>query len=536
MLHIEDIASAKENVRIYRLGGSPLLLEIIKRLEIEEIIDQACPCGKQNVSNGRAAIAMLLNRLLRPKALYKVEDWLAATGLHELLGHEAAAFNDDLLGRMLDSIAERREALWVGLIGRALQAYPDLMDSFTHYDVTSCYFEGEYADSTLAKRGYSRDHRSDTKQINIGLSVVGKSGLPLLYELLVGNTTDCKTPLEHFGKLKALLEKVNYTGKLVVVGDRAMFNRKLISAYLDKGIRFLGPWTPQEIRDIVLQVEQVELLTHPLTFQPELAEHDNLPSYYGVVRTLDFTHGGKTDSLTVLVLYSRGKAKLDHDRREDHLGRVEEGLRKLQSQLNLRRCKGKCYVQERINRLFAASPDARGLVTYQLTGRDGHLRLTFARDEEAIAQAVSVEGRYALVTNTALSADEILFHYKAQCKVEQRFSIFKGPLRVRPIHLHSDRRITALVFLTMIALVIYTILEWLVRCRTPDRQRRWTARAILETFEEFTVAVQVAENGCLLWLLPTLSPDQQLLWQRLELPDLFSFVLHFLPLSLLCGP
>src|SRR4051812_48974524 len=100
------------------------------------------------------------------------------------------------------------------------------MDRFTHYDVTSCYFEDEYVTSALAKRGYSRDHRSDAKQINVGLSVVGKSGLPLLYELLVGNKADCKTPLEHFGKLKTLLEKVKYTGKLVVIGDRAMFNRK----------------------------------------------------------------------------------------------------------------------------------------------------------------------------------------------------------------------------------------------------------------------------------------------------------------------
>jgi hypothetical protein len=267
-------------------------------------------------------------------------------------------------------------------------------------------------------------------------------------------------------------------------------------------------------------------MAHPLAFQPQSVGEDDPPTYYGVLHKVNFNHQDKVYELTILVLYSRGKAKLDRERREDLLCSVEDGLRKIQDKLNARRYRKKCYVQERIKRLFAASGDARGLLKYKLTGRDGALRLSFERDEEAIEAAALVDGRYGLVTNAESSADEILNAFKGQCGAEQRFHILKGPLKVRPIHLRSDGRIAALVFLSMVALVVYTILEWLVRGVTPGLRRPWTGRAILEAFEELTVTACVAANGCIEWLLPTLSLQQWTLWQALDLPPLRAWLSH----------
>ncbi len=114
--------------------------------------------------------------------------------------------------------------------------------------------------------------------------------------------------------------------------------------------------------------------------------------------------------------------------------------------------------------------------------------------------------------------------YKQQSKVEGRFSIIKGPIPLRPIHLRKEGRITAMVFLTMLALVIYTILEYLVRRKTPGRKRPWTGRAILEVFEEFSVVIQSFEDGSQLWLPPPFSDIQQMLWDLLELPDISTFI------------
>jgi transposase len=60
------------------------------------------------------------------------------------------------------------------------------------YDVTSAYFEGEAKKNRQAKRGYSRDHRTDCKQVCIGL-VVTTDGFPLGYEVFDGNRNDVTT-------------------------------------------------------------------------------------------------------------------------------------------------------------------------------------------------------------------------------------------------------------------------------------------------------------------------------------------------------
>jgi len=45
------------------------------------------------------------------------------------------------------------------------------------YDLTSTYFEGQMESNPKARRGYSRDHRPDCKQVTIG-AVVDREGYP----------------------------------------------------------------------------------------------------------------------------------------------------------------------------------------------------------------------------------------------------------------------------------------------------------------------------------------------------------------------
>src|SRR3989304_4213982 len=101
MTQADEFLSNLRGQRIYKLGASPLVWGTIRQLNIEGIIDGRCP-GEQEVSTGRAALAILMTRLLKPKALYKIEEWLGEPGLNEMLGHPAERFNDDRLGGMLD--------------------------------------------------------------------------------------------------------------------------------------------------------------------------------------------------------------------------------------------------------------------------------------------------------------------------------------------------------------------------------------------------------------------------------------------------
>jgi transposase len=68
--------------------------------------------------------------------------------------------------------------------------------------------------------------------------------------------------------------------------------------------------------------------------------------------------------------------------------------------------------------------------------------------------------RFCLVSNDrSLSRDELFAAYKRQHLVEGRFSDFKGPLSVRPVFLHSNRRIAALVGVISLALLLYGLIE-----------------------------------------------------------------------------
>src|SRR5262249_58757782 len=73
-------------------------------------------------------------------------------------------------------------------------------------DLTSTYFEGDMEQNGKARRGYSRDGRSDCAQLVIAL-VVTPDGFPLAYEVMNGNTADCSTLRDFLKKIEAMYGK-----------------------------------------------------------------------------------------------------------------------------------------------------------------------------------------------------------------------------------------------------------------------------------------------------------------------------------------
>ncbi|MGD0291333.1 MAG: IS1634 family transposase [Candidatus Binataceae bacterium] len=99
--------------------------------------------------------------------------------------------NDDRLYRALDRLLPHKQALEQHLRRRLGELFALKYDLLL-YDVTSTYFEGLAKRNPLARRGYSRDHRPDCKQVCIAL-VVTREGMPVGYEVFAGNRTDVTT-------------------------------------------------------------------------------------------------------------------------------------------------------------------------------------------------------------------------------------------------------------------------------------------------------------------------------------------------------
>jgi transposase len=95
------------------------------------------------------------------------------------------------------------------------------------------------------------------------------------------------------------------------------------------------------------------------------------------------------------------------------------------------------------------------------TGRIHRLRIAptiaWHRNPDAITSASTLDGLYAIATNLPdppdreLTAPDVLDIYKDQWIVEQRHRELKQTLHVRPIFLHNDDRIHALVAVVGIA-------------------------------------------------------------------------------------
>jgi hypothetical protein len=115
-----------------QLGALPVLYALLEVLHIREIINRYCPSDAQ-VDHGAVAVVLILNRLMAPRALVRVADWVTQTVLTQTLGVSAEKLNDDRLGRTLDAMALHEREIGLDIVNAALVQF-DIDVSFIFYD------------------------------------------------------------------------------------------------------------------------------------------------------------------------------------------------------------------------------------------------------------------------------------------------------------------------------------------------------------------------------------------------------------------
>lgn len=453
-----------------QLGALPLIQPILTDLQVREAVNRLLP-SQADVDLGQVVVLLVLNRLLAPQPLYEVQDWLGLTVLPEVLGITVEQAYDNRLGRVLDRLYPQLGELWQRLVSRAIAVY-ELDLTVLHWDLTSIYFEGAYADSQLATYGYSRDQRPNTKQINLEVDVTHEGQVPVLYQILAGNTADITRPLPHLEALLHFLarpELVERQLRPLLISDCKMITAEAVLAYHWYHLYYLGPLQDSNAVTAVLRsVPASELAEHVLAYRPQRIKPTDktFVPYQGAWRPFSFEHAGELVTDRVLVVWSAGKERLDQQKRKTYLKRLLNGLEVVQKQLNTRRYKKRAYVEQRIATLQRDNP-LHQLVDVDLDGKEEAMSLHFNLNRERLAQAQALDGRYALATNSEhLSAEQALALFKGQDGVEKRFRSMKGPLVVHPLFVRSDRRIEGLVFISLLALLVRAILEQL--CRRHD--------------------------------------------------------------------
>jgi len=498
------------------LGAIPILMPILQRLNVVPIINRYCP-SNADVNEGTTALVMVLNRLMSPRPLYKVTDWMNQTILNETLGIHADKFHDRRLGDCLDNIHANADNIWKDILHHAAQEY-DISLGFIHYDITSLYFEGVYEDADLLDYGYSRDKKPECKQVNLRLNITDEDGIPLAFKVIKGDTGDRSTPMENMKALRELLDKMPNSHDIIVISDQAMLDRDVIIQYHQQDTGYLGPLPAgKEYEQVLMSVPLSELKKHPLKYRPVNQKAEEPEIYYGVLGKVIIS--GKKVAGTVepqvLILYSTNKAKLDSDKRTTLLGRYLDSMEKISRQLNQRKYKKKAYTQSQIDKAGSKYASVRRLVDIQFNGMDGELALSFKVNAVELEYAKERDGRYLLATNRPLSEEEMLNHFKRQDKIEKHVHVIKGPIRIRPMFLHNQERIESLVFICMVALLVYSILEMLSK----RANIVMTGENILKQFQTPVVVYTIFKDGSVLKQVSPLNVFQNKFIQSLDFPD-----------------
>jgi transposase len=416
-------------------GGPWLGLQLVEQLGLKEFFHGVMPAGQEDIPWSLMALVLVLCRLCRPSSeLYIAEHFYAQSALADLLGIPAEKVNEQRLYRALDMLLPHKEALEVFLKNRLGELF-GLEYDLLLYDVTSTYFEGLAEANPLARRGYSRDHRPDCKQVCIGL-VVTKCGMPLGYEVFAGNRVDVTTLQE----IVETMERRYGRADRIWVGDRGMVSADNI-AFLKRGGRRYIIGTPKSM------LKQ---------FERELLAEDWHTIRDGLEVKLCPTPDGDETFVLCRSRDRREKEKAMHDRFEQ---RIEEGLQRIASSCARQRLQP-LVVAQRVGRLLGQNSRAAGLFHTEVkTSADGRATLQWNKTEKWRDWAALSEGCYLLRSNVADWNDEDLWKaYIQLTEAEAAFRVHKSDLRLRPIWHQREDRVLAHILVCFLAYVLWKTL------------------------------------------------------------------------------
>jgi transposase len=432
-----------KGVRIERsrqFGEVYLALALWRGTGLADLCEKLLPRAKEAVPWAKMAAVLVAARLCEPSSeLHIAEDWYRRTALGDLLQLDADLVNKDRLYRALDLLLERKAELEAHLSRRSGELFA-IDNEVLLYDVTSTYFEGEAAANPLARRGYSRDHRPDCKQVCIAL-VVRFDGFPLGYEVFAGNTHDSKTVQTIVDTMEA---RHGVVGR-VWIADRGMASAANLAWLRQTGRRYIIGAAKAELRKLAT----------------ELAE----PGGWRAIREgIEVKLACWPDSGETAILCRsadrRGKEQAMHDR---FSRRIEAALARLAARIerSTKRLSA-AQVNRQIGRILQHNQRsaARFDITVQAADCPAGLRLHVEHNTAFDAWAALSEGAYVLRTNIDDWSDEQLWKaYIQLTQAEAAFRIHKDQLRVRPIWHQRADRVLAHILVCFLAFVLWKSLE-----------------------------------------------------------------------------
>jgi transposase len=457
-------------------GNVDALFQVAKKIGFVEAINRAAP-KRSGLPVGQLVLILVINRCVDPLAKWEVPEWYRRTYLPELLHVELPLSSGyQTLTRCLSYLTESaQQDIEVELARNTLRAY-NLKPGVFLYDVSSSFVEGE-GDVEILQYGYSRDHRPDCKQLNIGLCVSMPEVVPLFHEVFPGNLADSTT-------LKATMvrfqDQTGLDGCLVI--DRGIVTHSNIEEIVDvRGLDLVGGLR----LDVSLKARIAKAVLD--SYGPAFTRGKES------LRAREFPLLIRGKKRRGILYYSKDKDARDKKARAKALAAVRKEFDGIAAAL-AREGRGRKPEAKSTRRKIEKLLEERRcekLVEWKFTGGRGGRRLKWRVDEKAVKEAEKLDGKYVLVTTLDKSPKGILELYRSRDGVERAFRMLKGPIKIRPIWSRNGVHIEAHVFLCYLAMLLMSLLQLMVR----EKGYELTAVKALKKLAGYTKKVRRPVGG-----------------------------------------
>jgi hypothetical protein len=487
--------SAYRLLRPRQYGACWMAYELWRELALDTFWAQHLPPSREGTDWAKLLNVSVAYRLIAPGSEWRCHRlWYERSAMGDLLGESFGWGGKDQVYEVLDRLLKHRDALFIHLQSRWKDLFGAKLDVLL-YDLTSTYFEGQAEQITQAQYGYSRDHRSDCRQVVLAL-VVTPEGFPVGYEIMAGNILDKQTLPQMMEKIEGLYGKA----------DRVWL--------MDRGIP-----TEEQLKDLKTTHPQVKYLVG--TPRAQVKQTRDLwaaKPWTKVKDTVEVKLFTQAEELYV-VARSEGRQQKEIAIRRKKLARLLRRLRGMRQESSRDR------LLMRWGAAKAAAGRAAGMVKIKLPAKDQEVSpqtFSFQVDKAKLAAAELDDGHYLLRTNLSDKEPEYLWKlYMLLVQIEAVFRCFKNDLGIRPIYHQNDARVQAHIFVCFQAYCLWVTLQQRLAPLAPGLTPR-QALDQLAGVQMLDVEIPTAD-GRLLRLTRYTQPDKtvEFLLQRLgkTLPD-----------------
>lgn len=411
---------------------------------------------------------MVINRLIAPKSKLSIVEWQKTIYLKDLDGREIQ-YHQFL--RALDYFYKIKEPL-------EQEIFYDLRDLFNlklnlvFYDLTSTYFEGQKC--SLAEFGYSRDHRSDAKQIILGLLVTDE-GLPIAHEVFKGNRADKTTLKEAIDIVKRRFQ----IKRCIFVCDRGVVSEPNIELLEKEQYEYIFALRKR-------QLQESEILFN--SKEPFVTIEENLKAKEIVYNNRRY-----------VLCHNLEKEQDDRNFRNKLIERTSARLERLKKS---KVKKPEIFIRKATKILTKLK--ASKFFTFKVSN-DGNFEYDIS--ESVLNKEESYDGKYILMTNIKdIPVKELIKTYKNLSQVESAFRTIKDFLHLRPIYHYSPERVCAHVFVCVLAY----LLEKIFAIKLKQAKLQMSPATALEKLDRVRLVINEFDNR-IFKCVTELSPQQNMI-------------------------